>query len=98
MFFRGYEDALTAVVGGRVLAIAAFQDGDWHLRHIETLYSTEDYITEPYRVLAVFDLDRDGNAEVVFRESEGPAWNDVVLSPGGTIWSRATTSVGGGTI
>lgn len=98
MFFRGYDDVLTAAIGGRVLVLAAFVDGAWHLRHIETRFSTEDYIYEPYRLLAVFDLDGDGHAEVVFRESEGPAWNDVVLTPGGTIWDRAATSVGGGTI
>ena len=98
MFFRGYDDVLTAAIGGRVFAVAAFVDGAWRLRHIETLFSMEDYIYEPYRLLAVFDFDGDGNAEIVFRESGGPAWNDVVLTPGGTIWSRAATSVGGGTI
>lgn len=98
MFFRGYDDVLSAAIGGRVFVVAAFVDGAWQLRHIETRFSTEDYIHEPYRLLAVFDLDGDGNAEIVFRESEGPAWNDVVLTPGGTIWDRAATSVGGGTI
>lgn len=97
-FFRGADEVLTAVVGGRVLAVAALVDGTWTLRHIETTYASEAWVEEAYRPLAVFDLEGDGHAEIVFRESEGVSWNDAVLSPGGTVWVRAATSVGGGTI
>ena len=98
MFFRGTDDGLTAVVGGRVLAVAAWVDEAWTLRHIETQYASEPWCGQPYRPLAVFDLEGDGAAEIVFRESECAAWDDAVLTPGGSIWTRATTSVGGATI
>ncbi len=98
LFFRGADDVLTAVLGGRVLLVAAFVDDAWQLRAIETQLAAEALGPEPYRPIAVFDFDGDGTAEIVFREDEGPWWNDVVLRSAGTIWERVAESVGGGTI
>ena len=98
VFFRGADDVLTAVVGGRVLVVAAYVDDAWVLRALENQLALGALGPQPYRPIAVFDLDGDGTAEIVFRADEGPWWNDVVLQSAGDVWVRAVESVGGGTI
>ena len=88
-----------AVVGGRTLAVLSLHTGDWRIRHLENRLSVEGFgPASPYDPVAVFDMDGDGEPEIVFHESEGVQWNDVILEQRGSIYERTIESISGATI
>lgn len=92
-----------AVVGGRVLVVAGkTEPGAWALSHFDSKMAETGYSPpDAYRPLAVVDVDGDGWPEIVFRESDGPSWGDVILrmqpDSTGRPWERVAESVGGST-
>jgi hypothetical protein len=93
-----------AVAGGKALLVGALRpDGRWATSHLDADMSLSGYApADAYRPLAAFDMDGDGAPEIVFHESDGPSWADVVLAmepdDSGRPWSRVAESVGGATI
>ncbi len=59
------------------------------------------WLAEPYRILAVVDVDRDGYPEVIVRRSDGPSWDDAILECSHDsplrLWYVVAESVGGST-
>lgn len=97
---RGGHSRHWAVAGGRALVVASLErDGSWRIRHMENRYSVEGFGPPvPYRPVAVIDLAGSGDPAVVYHESAGAGWNDVLLEPRGMVYERTAESVSGGTV
>ena len=88
---------LFAVVGGPYLVIAYVGSDDaWHVAHVDGGHA--DYVR--YMPIAVFDLDGNGFPEIIYHQTDGPSWSDVVLGVNPQdrgSWKRVAESVGGST-
>jgi hypothetical protein len=84
------------VVGGEFLAVFRRQSGKLQLVcRVDELTFTGFYW--PYRVHGVAQLDDAPDPELLFVESDGPSWRDVILSIGTATCTRRAESVGGST-
>ena len=110
MFFRAAADPREAdqptqfvVVGGRVLLVASKPEGgSLRVSYLDTGMLNAGWApADAYRPIAVFDMDKDGWPEIVFHESDGSSWADVILrmqsDSTGRPWERVARSVGGST-
>ena len=102
VFFKDAAGGHFGVLGGRALLVARLEAqegaaaGTWKLVHLGTK-ATVNSIDDPYKVIAVFDLNGDGNPEIVFdwqsiddngqgvlQSEAGGAWRVVARSDYGT--------------
>jgi len=93
-----------AAIGGRALAIIAIDPtGAWRVSYLDLEWglAAGPWTAEPYRLLAIADLDADGFPELVAHRTDGPSWDDVILqcSHDSTLrpWRLVAESVGGST-
>ena len=107
LFFLGPDpqdaerQARWVVLGGSMLVLARLgEDGAWVVRHSDARW-TNRCSGRAYKPLAVFDMNGDGNPEVIYHRTDGMAWGDEILTPedrgfdGG--WRLVAKSVGGST-
>jgi hypothetical protein len=86
-----------AVSGGAALTIAYLgQHGQWHAAVVKPPLGLAD----SYVPVAVFDMNRDGIPEIVYRTSDGPSFAEAVMSldPHTMRWDDAAESPGGGAL
>lgn len=87
-----------AVVGGPFLLVASLENNcHWVIHYMLSEASWHDHQQE-YQPIAVFDMNHDGEPEIIFHHDMGPDWDDEILTlTNGSSWSRVAESVGGGT-
>lgn len=102
MFFHAHDangyDRPYAVIGGRSLLIARFDDGAWLLVYQQ--HSTIHAGPSAFALVAVFDMDRDGTPEIIVHHDEfDGGWVDAIYRSDdhGSSWSSSFESVGGST-
>lgn len=97
-----------AAYGGGLLAVMCKDGEQWKLTYLEHAILTSydlgaqaEWLQRLNTPLSVFDMDGDGEVELVIHQTEGGSWHDSVVSyreheyeP----WSRVLQSVGGATI
>jgi len=94
-----------AAIGGRALVIAGLDPaGTWRTQYVDASWgiAAGPWIADAYRVLAVFDVDGDGFAEVLVHRTDGPSCDDAILEcahdSGLRPWSVVAESIGGATL
>lgn len=97
-----------AAYGGGLLAVMCKDGEQWRLTYLEyAILTSYDLGAQPEWLqrlntpLSVFDMDGDGEVELVIHQTEGSSWHDSVLSyeeDGYEPWRRVSQSVGGATI
>ncbi len=86
-----------AVVGGPILVVAYLDEHDhWKVANVQNSHGMAD----SYQPIAVFDMNGDGIPEIIYHTSDGPLWDDRVMSlwPGNLSWTDIAVSLGGGTV
>jgi hypothetical protein len=91
----GNTTARYGVVGGDILVVFRLEAQATPLCVLDEERESGFYY--PYRPRGVAQLDASPEPELVIRESEGPSWNDAVLSLGGKPCEIRARSVGGST-
>lgn len=106
VFFRsatGERKGGYVAVGGLYLFIASTDgDGRWRLEHVEqSEFRFASSGMQVYRVLAAFDMDGNGDPEVIVHETTGggEGFRDMILTnEGGPGWRLVLYGIGGASI